>query len=127
MDYIKIMTEIVNFLEDKNYNFLVVKEAKLVKELLSEENFSRYNSLYSYIKNYGLNTSFSYNERASFLNNLNEKTSYTCEECVEKKTAKELYDSSEYTICKDCEESLENKTGYCDLSCRMSGECSGAC
>lgn len=50
-----------------------------------------------------------------------------CEICEKDKQESEIYGSVHYVVCLDCEESLENKTGYCSLYCRMTGECDESC
>lgn len=53
-----------------------------------------------------------------------------CEQCEKEKTESEFYSTykySEHQICEECESNLENKTGYCSLSCRLCGECDESC
>ena len=53
-----------------------------------------------------------------------------CECCDQSKPKEDFYCTYEYSdvqVCNVCEETLDNKTGYCSIACRMSGNCDGSC
>lgn len=51
---------------------------------------------------------------------------YTCECCDVRFFQKDIL-SRDPVVCYNCGEHLEDKTGYCSMSCRLSGVCDGSC
>lgn len=47
-----------------------------------------------------------------------------CEYCEE---LDNLDEWEGYTLCEDCIEVYDNKTGYCSLDCCISGNCDQSC
>ena len=45
-----------------------------------------------------------------------------CEDYVKK-----TYDNNGVDLCKDCDDKYSNRTGYCSLSCCVTGHCDGTC
>lgn len=37
------------------------------------------------------------------------------------------YHYYEHILCSECDDSRDNKTGYCDMDCQLGNGCSGAC
>lgn len=49
-----------------------------------------------------------------------------CSECGKPLDAKNN-DDFYHEICRQCIYELPNETGYCSISCRLSGICDGSC
>lgn len=50
------------------------------------------------------------------------ETCYNCE--------KETEDGEEYAgiyLCEECEQTLDNKSGYCSIDCQLGYGCDGSC
>lgn len=55
---------------------------------------------------------------------------HKCDVCDKTKPENEMYtvwSYDGYKLCNDCEEQLENKTGYCSVACRITGSCDESC
>lgn len=51
-----------------------------------------------------------------------------CEWCDEEISPDYKYvGSNGYTLCEECDSKYDNKTGYCSLSCCITGECDDSC
>lgn len=50
---------------------------------------------------------------------------HKCEDCGEEKSDVKSRGDGEYLLCDDCLNDLPNETGYCSISCRISGNCDG--
>lgn len=50
-----------------------------------------------------------------------------CEDCGEEKPDVKYREDGEYLLCDDCLNNYPNETGYCSISCRISGNCDGSC
>lgn len=48
-----------------------------------------------------------------------------CEDCGEEKPDVKSRGDSEYVLCDDCLDNYPNETGYCSISCKISGNCDG--
>ena len=52
---------------------------------------------------------------------------FICEDCCKELPISKRCDP-DFNICQDClEENYENKTGYCSMSCMITGICDESC
>lgn len=49
-----------------------------------------------------------------------------CDYCKDIEAVTTSYDDK-YNLCEDCDEAYDNKTGWCGLSCCITGRCDSSC
>ncbi len=57
----------------------------------------------------------------------NDPFKFTCDVCDKEDCEKGETFFDIGTVCQDCLDSAENKTGHCSMSCQLFGNCDGSC